>query len=196
MRSRFIASASVDGHAARGWWRLAPSAVTIALSLLAARRVSCPAAASAPEPIRIGSSPRVVARRRPIRHRLTSLPTRRGIIGQASKPVVAGSSVVSAATNGTSATTSSLRRRQEAPPTTKKKTRAESRPATRIGPIGSRAAPGLAARPTSAPTAPTIAPEADGRPLLAPALALLALILASGCLVQLLARSEAARART
>jgi hypothetical protein len=180
--------------------RLAPSAVTIALSLLALLGTSLVplAAANAPKPdpypVR---APRVVATPTPDpAPAATKPPTSDAASVEASKPVVAGSSVVSAATNGTSATTSSLRRRQEAPPTTKKKTRAESRPTTRIGPIGSRAAPGLAARPTSAPTAPTVAPDADGRPLLAPGLALLALILASGCLVQLLARSEAARART
>ena len=117
---------------------------------------------------------------------------------RASKPLVTAgsSSVVSGATTGASAATTSPHVRQEGPPKGTK-TGAEGRPATPRGPVESRSrtAPGPAERQASAPTVPRAAAEADGLRLLPPAIALLALVIASGCLVQLLARSDGGRAR-
>jgi hypothetical protein len=188
---------------------LVTSALTIALSLLALLSPSLVprAAASTPQPdpyptraARIVVTPTPDPAPAAMKPPTTDPPAP----VQASKPVVTAHSVVSAASPGTSATTKSLHKRQEAPstrkkeaPSTRKKTGAEGRPATGSEPVRSRprTAPGLDARGASASTVTSAAAEADGLRLLPPAIALLALVIASGCLVQLLARSDGGRAR-
>jgi hypothetical protein len=183
--------------------RVATSALTIAVSLLALLGASpVPlAAAGAPQPDPYPTrAARIVLTPTPDPAPAATMPPTPDTASpvRASKPVVtAGSgSVVSAATTGTSATTTSPHTRQEAP-SKGKKTGAEGRPATRTGPVESRSrtAPGPAERQASAPTVPRVAAETDGLRLLPPAIALLALVIASGCLVQLLARSDGGRAR-
>ena len=188
--------------------RLAMSALTIALSLLALFGPSLvPLAAAStpqPDPYPTRAARTVVTPTPDPAPAAKKPPTPDGASPvQASKPVVTARSVGSAAA-GTSATTPSLHRRQEAPstrkkeaPSTRKKTGAEGRPVTGSEPVGSRprTAPGLAAQRASASTVPSAAAEADGLRLLPPAIALLALVIASGCLVQLLARSDGGRAR-
>ena len=176
--------------------RLARSALTIAMSLLALLGTSLvpPAAASTPrpDPYPTGAARIVVTPTPDPAPAATKPPTPDAPSPvQASEPAVASRSAGSTATTGTSATTTSLHVRQEAP-STKKQTGAEGRPATRSGPVGSRSrtAPGLADRRASPPTAPPAAAGADGLRLLPPAIALLALVITSGCLVQLLARSD------
>jgi hypothetical protein len=182
--------------------RLATSAFTIALSLLALVGTSLAPSAAAgtprpdPYPTRAAQiavtpapDPAPAARTPPTPKAASPV--------HPSTPVVTARSVVQAATTDTSTTTSSLHTRQEARPTRKKKTGAESRPATRSGRLGSRsrASPGPAARPVSVPPVRAAAAAADGSRLLPSAIALLALVIASGCLVQLLARSEGERTR-
>jgi len=118
---------------------------------------------------------------------------------QVSQNVVAATSTASSPTSGAASARPSTTPRDSAP-STKKATRAVSRPVTHSGPQGphARAAPGPATRPKSASAAPAVASSTaagDGIRLLPPAIALLALVIASGCLLQLLARTDGGRAR-
>lgn len=188
----------LSGAASR---RAATSALTIAVSLLALLGASTvpPAAAGTPQPDPYPTrAAGIVLTPTPDPAPAATMPPTPDTASpvRSSKPVVTGGSVVSAATTGTSAATTSPHRRQEAPSKGKKTGTAEGRPATQSGPVSrSRTAPGPAERRASVPTVPRAAAEADGLRLLPPAIALLALVIASGCLVQLLARSDGGRAR-